>query len=666
MAGHESRRGGSIGLRRSSSAHHHRAGDAAGPHKLLRTVSQRLRRLISGEIVPSVNHGSGRLFFGRDFDDDRPGAARIIHQEQAIIDHHTGKSRPGFFLNFSPGERFPGRTLQEQEEEEAELPEEPTSRCFSRMRSSRREKLLASSLDPSGSARNLCRGCFGSTIPPEELPDSSMFGQDDGHQQQHSIVLPDDVLEMCLARLPFDSLVRARAVCKKWSSLTRSSHFLQLRDRMGSPRPWLFVLGLSRDGVSLGQIQALDPTLDRWRSIRADALAGRLLYSVASSGSKLFVVGGCSARASSDREKGGFLKTHRSVLVLDAFTGQWSKAGIGMKSARTTPVVGVFEMTQGIKLKLFAAPEKKTTTTTTTTTNHRRIARKRSAEIGVFRGSSSTGPGGGSSFMDQISARRWQRSYSFRELTTSLGSSSSSSKPSGSSGSGSGSSSAFGLIVIGGEDERNQTLSSGEVYDPSSSSWREIAAWPCTDLGSLCTGVVSKGVLYCYSDSDKLAALDLERNSWHEIAISASGIPSRIQDYLPKLVVCKGRILLVGVVWASRSQHQINGFEQQQPKAARKIWRLEQDRSSSWRWSEVSQHPDAPLDWNAVFIGHGDRIFGVEMFKIFGQVLDFVTVCQFAGSRRKRASWDRASKQRMGQDVDSSSCLTKAAVIVQL
>lgn len=79
----------------------------------------------------------------------------------------------------------------------------------------------------------------------------------------------------------------------------------------------------------------------------------------------------------------------------------------------------------------------------------------------------------------------------------------------------------------------------------------------------------------------------------------------------------------------------------------------------------MSQHPDAPLDWNAIFVADEEKIFGVEMFKIFGQMLDFVTVCRVSGS--KPMGWERVSRMQMAmQEIDPSSCLTKTAVVVHL
>ncbi|KAJ7562067.1 hypothetical protein O6H91_03G054000 [Diphasiastrum complanatum] len=41
--------------------------------------------------------------------------------------------------------------------------------------------------------------------------------------------LPDDLLEMVLARLPLSNLLCLRAVCKKWRDLVAFDHFRHLR-----------------------------------------------------------------------------------------------------------------------------------------------------------------------------------------------------------------------------------------------------------------------------------------------------------------------------------------------------------------------------------------------------------------------------------------------------
>ena len=97
-------------------------------------------------------------------------------------------------------------------------------------------------------------------------------------------------------------------------------------------------------------------------------------------------------------------------------------------------------------------------------------------------------------------------------------------------------------------------------------------------------------------------------------------------------------------------------------KAVRKMWELDLGHLT---WAEVSTHPDAPMDWNAVFVAEKGLLFGVEMFKIFGQVLDFFTVCDVSdiGSA---ISWRHISKNRVANELDASSCMTKTMAVLYL
>ena len=218
---------------------------------------------------------------------------------------------------------------------------------------------------------------------------------------------------------------------------------------------------------------------------------------------------------------------------------------------------------------------------------------------------------------------------------------------------------SYGLIVVGGQGLWKQPLFSAEIYDSISDTWREIAKLP-VDHGVTCAGVVCNGVFYAYSETDKLAAYDFKLNSWSSIQISNT--ITRLHEYVPKLVSCKGKLILLAVAWGSREQQRCNNISQRNDveAATRMLWEY---NSTLQSWILVQKHPDAPLDWNAVSVAEGNKIYGVEMFKIFGQVLDFVTVCDFSSSG---GTWKRMSRMRLGNDLDVTSCFTKTAVIVQL
>uniref|UniRef100_A0A803N9E5 Uncharacterized protein n=1 Tax=Chenopodium quinoa TaxID=63459 RepID=A0A803N9E5_CHEQI len=180
----------------------------------------------------------------------------------------------------------------------------------------------------------------------------------------------------------------------------------------------------------------------------------------------------------------------------------------------------------------------------------------------------------------------------------------------------------FVLIAIGGLGSWDEPLDSGELYDSVSNKWIEIPKLP-VDFGIVCSGVVCNGTFFVYSESDKLAGYDPFVHafcSW-----------------------CEG-----------------DGQIGRRNKAIRKMWELDLVYLA---WIEVSVHPDAPMDWNAAFVADKNLIFGVEMFKIFGQVLDFFTICNVSDKVMK---WSHISRNRVALELDASSCVTKTIMAIHL
>lgn len=68
--------------------------------------------------------------------------------------------------------------------------------------------------------------------------------------------LPDDVLEKCLVRLPLETLMDVRLVCKKLNSFTTSSNFLEMRKKEFKCS-WLFLFGSLRFGSNNAGITEL-------------------------------------------------------------------------------------------------------------------------------------------------------------------------------------------------------------------------------------------------------------------------------------------------------------------------------------------------------------------------------------------------------------------------
>lgn len=185
-----------------------------------------------------------------------------------------------------------------------------------------------------------------------------------------------------------------------------------------------------------------------------------------------------------------------------------------------------------------------------------------------------------------------------------------------------------------------------------SNKWTEIQRLP-VDFGVACSGVVCNGMFYVYSESDKVAAYDIEKGYW--VRIQTSPFPPRVHEYHPKLICCNGRLFMLSVSWCE-GEGQIG----RRNKAVRKLWELD---LMYLTWTEVSTHPDAPMDWNAAFIADKNFIFGVEMFKIFGQVLDFLTVGEVSGAG---TSWSHISRNRLPHELDAASCLTKSMAVLHL
>ncbi|KAI6688496.1 hypothetical protein NL676_025324 [Syzygium grande] len=382
--------------------------------------------------------------------------------------------------------------------------------------------------------------------------------------------------------------------------------------------------------IARPEIHALDVYQDQWHKIEADNLKGRFMFSVANILEDVYIVGGCSSLTNFGRVDKSSFKTHKGAWVFSPLTKSWRKIA-SMKYGRSMPILGAsevhpdFSATQGHQIR-----------------QERRFNRSRT--------------GGGLDVYEdphRLSLRRQQRN-TFDENDLSF---SSARKPhklvrQKIDQSSTKSSRRFVVIAVGGLGSGDEPLDSGEIYDSLSNKWTEIQKLP-TDFGIVCSGTVCNGIFYVYSESDKLAGYDIERGYW--IGIQTSPIPPRVHEYYPKLVSCDGRLFMLSVSWCEG-----DGQIGRRNKAVRKLWELD---LMYLDWSEVSVHPDAPMDWNATFVADRNSIFGVEMFKIFGQVLDFMTMCDVS---EKGPNWRHISKNQMAHELDASSCMTKSLAVVYL
>ncbi|PUZ71875.1 hypothetical protein GQ55_2G349700 [Panicum hallii var. hallii] len=443
-------------------------------------------------------------------------------------------------------------------------------------------------------------------------------------------VLPDDVMEMVLGRLPLASLLAARCVCRRWRDLTVAPQFLRVRrDEQGDPEPrrapWLFLFGVDGD-VGWGAapapvVHALDVAAHRWRRIGAGGLKGRFLFSVAGVGDDLYVVGGRSG--GSDASK---VKTHKGVLVFSPLTGSWRKAA-PMRTARSRPVLGVFEMSATCSI-LHARAEK-----------HVRRARSRL--------------GGASAVYEdphRLSFRRLRLKDMLNEDTDSTELASSHDKSAGHDGEEG--QPRLAIVAVGGRGHWDEPLVSGEIYDPLIDKWVEIAGFP-TDVGLACSGAVCGRMFYVYCESDTLVAYHLDKGSW--VVVQASRPPPRLRDYAPTLACCASRLFMLCVSWCDR-----HGPVDRREKVVRKLFELD---LTSLQWTEAAAHPDAPMDPNAAFAAGRDRIYAVEMFRIFGKVLDFVTACRVSDTEQK---WSRVGRENAATEADAMSGRLKSMAVLHL
>ncbi|CAN6198858.1 unnamed protein product [Urochloa humidicola] len=457
-------------------------------------------------------------------------------------------------------------------------------------------------------------------------------------------VLPDDVAEMVLARLPLSSLLAARCACRRWRDLTAAPQFLRLR----CPRtPWLFLFGADGGGdagwgaraAPSPAVHALDVDARRWRRVGAGALKGRFHFSVAAVGDELYVVGGRSGGASSSDAavaSGNKVKTHKGVLVFSPLAGSWRKA-VPMRAARSRPVLGVFEMSATCSSVLHA---------------------RGAAENHVRRGGRSRVPGASAVYDDphRLSLRRLRLKDMLNEDDDADDSGHGNNKPAAGQESG-GDERRLAIVAVGGRGQWDEPLVSGEIYDPLTDRWVEIAASFPADVGLACSGAVCGRVFYVYCESDTLVAYHLDAGSWRLVQTSRPP-PPRLRDYPPALLACSAsRLFMLCVSWCDAAAGRGRG-----EKVVRKLFELDLG-SLEWAEAAAAAHPDAPMDPNAAFAAAGDRIYAVEMFRIFGKVLDFVTACRVSDAEQR---WSRVGRENAATEADAMSCRLKSMAVLHL
>ncbi|XP_006345622.1 F-box/kelch-repeat protein At3g61590-like [Solanum tuberosum] len=103
--------------------------------------------------------------------------------------------------------------------------------------------------------------CPDDTVEPDSF--SSELKYEDEKQVSSvlvDLILPDDLLERILARLPIASIFRAGCVCKRWHEIVKSGRFLWNSSRFLSHKPWYFMFTSSEKPIGY----AYDPTFRKW------------------------------------------------------------------------------------------------------------------------------------------------------------------------------------------------------------------------------------------------------------------------------------------------------------------------------------------------------------------------------------------------------------------
>lgn len=132
--------------------------------------------------------------------------------------------------------------------------------------------------------------------------------------------LPNDVAQLCLAKVARAALLKIRFVCTAWKRLVESKEFAQLRLQVGSAERWLYALTERPTGASF---KAFDPCTNRWYEMPPTPGYSNDMYwqgfGCVAVGCTLLLMGG--VYQTSD---GGVVSG--DVSVYNALTNQWSKA----------------------------------------------------------------------------------------------------------------------------------------------------------------------------------------------------------------------------------------------------------------------------------------------------------------------------------------------------
>lgn len=139
--------------------------------------------------------------------------------------------------------------------------------------------------------------------------------------------LPNDVAQLCLAKVARVMLPKLRFVCTSWKRLCESKEFHDLRLEVGSAEAWIYVLPEKPPGAPF---KAFSPHTNKWHELppipRLSEDASWQGFACVALGSTLLLMGGIHQNFDMATEGYSSGVVSGDVIVYNACTNQWSRA----------------------------------------------------------------------------------------------------------------------------------------------------------------------------------------------------------------------------------------------------------------------------------------------------------------------------------------------------
>ncbi|KAH6559546.1 hypothetical protein KP509_1Z004200 [Ceratopteris richardii] len=123
-----------------------------------------------------------------------------------------------------------------------------------------------------------------SQVDHREKSPQAVLGGVDQFSADFSLSLPDELLEKVLVLLSTPGIFRARAVCRRWKSITSSTRFYRLCKGKTFCAPWYFMYKESKESEGL----VYDPKAKKWHSFCLPGVIGNADFVASSHGIACF------------------------------------------------------------------------------------------------------------------------------------------------------------------------------------------------------------------------------------------------------------------------------------------------------------------------------------------------------------------------------------------